>query len=157
MAFRVVIRSLAVLFSSLLAACGGTGGSQGRAPSGPNWSLTDKKPQGLGAVTQSAPAQVPSASPYEYRGGRDAITGQARTVEGASAPAPVGAPTKRPPPSGQAAAATAARRTVEVQKGDTLHGLSLQHHVSVNALMAANGLASAKIVPGQKLVLPPEL
>jgi LysM repeat protein len=43
---------------------------------------------------------------------------------------------------------------VEVVRGDTLHGIALQHRVSVKALMAANNLASPTIRPGQKLTVP---
>lgn len=45
-------------------------------------------------------------------------------------------------------------REAIVVKGDTLHGLSTRHRVSVKALMTANSLTSAKIFPGQKLVIP---
>jgi LysM domain len=43
---------------------------------------------------------------------------------------------------------------VVVAKGDTLHGLALQHRSSVKALMAANNLTSHTIRPGQKLTVP---
>jgi LysM repeat protein len=131
-----------LLATTALAACGG-GAVQSRGPDGPSWSLTDKKPQGLGGAPNSVP--TPTANgPYEYRGGRDAVTGQARTIQGT------------PAGSGPAmATAAGGRRTVEVRKGDTLHGLSLQHHVSVEALMAANNLATPKIVLGQHLIVPP--
>ena len=44
--------------------------------------------------------------------------------------------------------------TLSFRKGDTLHGLSLQHHISVKALMDANNLTTTTIVPGKKLVIP---
>jgi LysM domain len=43
---------------------------------------------------------------------------------------------------------------IVVAKGDTLHGLALQHNSSVKALMAANSLTSHTIRPGQKLLVP---
>jgi LysM repeat protein len=43
---------------------------------------------------------------------------------------------------------------VEVRKGDTLHGIALEHRVSIKALMAANNLTSHTIRPGQKLTVP---
>lgn len=138
MSFRVGLVCL-LLATTSLGACGG-GTVQPRGPDGPDWSLTDRKPQGLGAPN-AAPA--PSGT-YEYRGGRDAVTGQARTIQGT--------------PAGKGPAATTAApgaRTIEVRKGDTLHGLSLQHHVSVDALMAANNLPTPKIVLGQRLIVPP--
>jgi LysM repeat protein len=155
---RLVIRSLSAgLIAGMVAACsGGTGSSR---PDGPGWSLNDTKPQRLGyASAAPASAQNSSASPYEYRGGRDPVTGQAiqPTPPPQAQTSPPLSPraalrlTQSPTPSGPA-------QHVEVRKGDTLHGLSLQHHVSVPALMAANNLTSAKIMPGQKLLLPPQL
>lgn len=44
--------------------------------------------------------------------------------------------------------------TIEVQQGDTLFGLAKKHHVSIAALMEVNGLKTANLKPGQKLVLP---
>jgi LysM repeat protein len=41
-----------------------------------------------------------------------------------------------------------------VVKGDTLHGLSLKHRVSVKAIMSANNLTNTTIFLGQKLVIP---
>jgi murein DD-endopeptidase MepM/ murein hydrolase activator NlpD len=41
-----------------------------------------------------------------------------------------------------------------VRPGDTLYRLSKQHKVSLNELMAANGLTTPNLKPGQKLYLP---
>lgn len=43
---------------------------------------------------------------------------------------------------------------IEVQRGDTLYGLSRRHNVSLNELMRVNGLTSPALKPGQKLALP---
>lgn len=43
---------------------------------------------------------------------------------------------------------------IEVRKGDTLHGLALQHQLSIKALVEANNLTSHTIRPGQKLTVP---
>lgn len=43
---------------------------------------------------------------------------------------------------------------IEVQRGDTLYGLSKRHGVSLNELMRVNGLTSPAVKPGQKLALP---
>lgn len=127
--FGVVLAALA------LGACSGGGGT-GRMPDGPNWSLADKPPVALGGSGAATQTASPDASPrYDYRGGRDPVTGKA---------APIGGP----------AAADATPRLVEVRKGDTLHGLSLTYHVSVKALMDANHLATTTIVPGKRLVIP---
>ncbi len=48
----------------------------------------------------------------------------------------------------------AAGGTLQVQRGDTLYGLARANGVSVKDLMAANGLTSAMIRPGQTLRLP---
>jgi murein DD-endopeptidase MepM/ murein hydrolase activator NlpD len=53
-----------------------------------------------------------------------------------------------------AAAATGSGSQIEVQAGDTLYGLSRRHNVSVSELMAANGMKSPSLKPGQKLYLP---
>lgn len=87
----------------------------------------------------SRPGDASAAPVYDYRGGRDPVTGNAGAVATSAAPAD---------------ASTGAPKIIEIRKGDTLHGLSLTHHVSVKALMAANNLTSAAIRPGQKLLLP---
>jgi N-acetylmuramoyl-L-alanine amidase len=142
----------------LLSACGSASTA---IPAGPNWSLTDKPaanepkafaaPNNVGAV--AAPAKTVATSPYEYRGGRDPVTGRAADAGGLP----------QAPPRASAGPASASRtatigqpRTIEVQKGDTLHGLSLKHHVSVAALMSANGLTNTVIQPGRKLIVPGE-
>jgi murein DD-endopeptidase MepM/ murein hydrolase activator NlpD len=43
---------------------------------------------------------------------------------------------------------------IEVQRGDTLYGISKRHDVSLNELMRVNGLTSPSLKPGQKLALP---
>jgi len=52
------------------------------------------------------------------------------------------------------AAATSNAAIAVVVKGDTLHGLSLKHRVSVKAIMSANNLTNTTIFLGQKLVIP---
>ena len=56
-----------------------------------------------------------------------------------------------PPPSSNATAST----THIVQRGETLFRIALRYNVSLNALVAANGLASADaIYAGQRLIIP---
>jgi murein DD-endopeptidase MepM/ murein hydrolase activator NlpD len=43
---------------------------------------------------------------------------------------------------------------IEVQRGDTLYGISKRHNVSLNELMRVNNLTSPALKPGQKLSLP---
>lgn len=45
-------------------------------------------------------------------------------------------------------------RTIVVQPGDTLYALSRRHGVAVSDLMAANGLTSSQLHPGQRLTVP---
>ncbi len=45
-------------------------------------------------------------------------------------------------------------RTIDVQPGDTLYGLSKQHKVAISELMSANNLQNPTIRPGQKLIIP---
>jgi LysM repeat protein len=162
MAYQVVRFLCIGLITVMTTAC--SGGASPSRPDGPGWSLNDKKPQGLGYASSQS-TSVPSThstSPYEYRGGRDPVTGQARAAQTPATPSPPKSTASTVSgrtaalPNVEARPPTAAQQ-VEVRKGDTLHGLSLQHHVSVNALMAANNLTTAKIMPGQKLVIPPQL
>ena len=123
-----------VLAALMLGACGSSG--PGRMPDGPNWSLADKPPVALGGAGASPQTAAPNAGPsYEYRGGRNPVTGRAAQI-------------------GATSAAAVAPRRVEIRKGDTLHGLSLTYHVSVKALMEANNLSTTTIIPGKKLVIP---
>jgi hypothetical protein len=126
--------------------------STGRMADGPSWSLADKPPVALGGQNAEPKTALPDAPVYQYKGGRDPVTGLA-------GPAPVAGTGWSP--TGGASHANAGRyggegspRLVEVRRGDTLHGLSLTHHVSVKALMDANHLVSTVIVPGKKLVIP---
>jgi murein DD-endopeptidase MepM/ murein hydrolase activator NlpD len=70
---------------------------------------------------------------------------------------PFDAPRKAKPAaaaSAQPAASIAPGSTVEVQPGETLYLLSKRHNVSIAGLMDLNGLKSATLQPGQKIVLP---
>jgi nucleoid-associated protein YgaU len=139
---------LAVLAPALMAGgCSGGAGGRPALPDGPNWSLADKPPVALGGAG-AEPEAGPASSPYQYKGGRDPVTGQAPVI------GPVGAESKTGKAAGGATSNAGGPRTVVIQKGDTLHGLSLQHHVSVKALMAANKMSSTTIIPGQKIVIP---
>ncbi len=144
MRFRVSPATAAAL--TVVAALVGGCSAQPLQSDRPNWSLADKPPAQLGAQLPASgtPAEptIPQQT-YEYRGGRDPVTGQARAVGSA----PAGA---SPSPANPIQAAN----TIEVRQGDTLHGLSLTHHVSVKALMAANKLSTTTIRPGQKLIVP---
>lgn len=123
--------------AGMLGACSGNS----NVSDGPGWSLADKTPVALGAAGASTKTTNAAASPYDYRGGRDPVTGRAATI-GAPEPAIAGETTDPVP------------RMVQIKKGDTLHGLSLTYHVSVKAIMAANNLTSSLIIPGKTLVIP---
>ena len=142
-AAQVCAQASTLVLAAAIAGCGAS--SKSLYPETPKWSLTDKQPLGA-ASGQPGPPQGPQ--PYEYRGGRDPVTGQARATQGAP-PAQTAVP-----PASREASLGQLPRTVEIRKGDTLHGLSLQHHISVKALMDANNLTTTTIVPGKKLVIP---
>ena len=142
--------SVLILTACLLAGCGG-GSSQALYPATPKWSLTDKQPLG---VTPGQPGPPPGPQPYEYRGGRDPVTGQARNTQGPAVTHQAAPAREAVPSASREASLGQSPRTVEIRKGDTLHGLSLQHHVSVKALMEANNLTTTTIVPGKKLIIP---
>ena len=131
-----------VCAAALSAGCSASG--PGRMPDGPSWSLADKPPVALGGMGASTQTATPAGPTYEYRGGRDPVTGRAGPV-----PSPV--PAARPQATGVPGEGP---RAVEIRKGDTLHGLSLTYHDSVKALMEANNLTSTTIIPGHKLVIP---
>jgi LysM repeat protein len=136
----VMVLSLAASSSLLLAGCGSSGGAG--LPDGPKWSLADKAPVALGgsgAKSDTAPAVTGPV--YTYRGGRNAATGKALDPQTVASGA-------------QPSDGSMAPRVVEVRKGDTLHGLSLGHHVSVKAIMDANKMTTTVIVPGRKLIIP---
>jgi len=140
---KTSLMGLSMLSAAALTA-GCSGGGTSAALDKPSWSLADKPPVALGGPN-GAPATPPAGPAYEYRGGRDPVTGSARPV--------VAGPVARPDAAPRAADASSPQ-IIEIRKGDTLHGLSLTHHVSVKALMAANNLTSVTIRPGQKLVVP---
>ncbi len=137
----------------LAAAGGGCANGTGAWADKPNWSLADKPPIALGGQTAEPKTALPDAPSYPYKGGRDPVTGRAKSASDADdrsvSAVGMGAGVGAPPPS-----LDGSTRLVEVRKGDTLHGLSLTHHVSVKALMDANHLASTVIVPGKTLIVP---
>lgn len=168
-------RSLLLLAATTIGACS----ASITQDEGPGWSLAERS-GGSAAPTRSEPLDLSqtddrgaarpnptAAAPgYGYKGGRDPVTGKANVVEGNSekidvpvksvkATAAVGAATKplSAPTTATQPKATGGRETI-VAKGDTLHGLSLKHHVSVKSIMTANNLTTSKIYPGQKLVIP---
>jgi LysM repeat protein len=91
---------------------------------------------------------------YEWNGNPKAVT------EGKAGSLTAKRPALKPQPSARsAAAATGAEpadaETVEVQAGDTLHGIAERYGVTVASLNQANRLTGAPLQVGQKLVLPP--
>jgi LysM repeat protein len=133
--------------------------------------------QAAASLGDAAPAV---ATGYNYRGGRDPATGKADIAEGpagkpdtppnvrtvksqpiAAAAKPITKPASPAPAAAASAGAPAASQSATVNgrvaivaKGDTLHGISLKNGVSVKTIMTANNLASSKIFPGQKLIIP---
>lgn len=113
-------------------------------------------PYSLGGDAAAAPvASAPYASAPPYS--------DERRIDVSALPPPAQpAPAPRayvpPAPVAQFAAAPVAPEErgeeIEVQRGDTLYGLSKRHSVSLNELMRVNGLTSPVLRPGQKLALP---
>lgn len=72
----------------------------------------------------------------------------AQAAQQPAAPYRTAASRPLPPPAIEKGAA------IEVQRGDTIYGLSRRHHVTISELMSVNELKSPMIRPGQKLYLP---
>jgi murein DD-endopeptidase MepM/ murein hydrolase activator NlpD len=84
-----------------------------------------------------------------------------KSIEVATLPPPVSEPPpvrRTPPPATSFApppvAAEERGQEIEVQKGDTLYGISKRYNVSLNELMRVNGLTSPSLKLGQKLAVP---
>lgn len=90
-------------------------------------------------------------SAYGSAGAYGGNAGAPAAAQRAPDPAPQYQMAARTPPSSDM---TVSGDTIEVQQGDTLYSLSRRHGVSVNALMAENGLNSNSLRPGQQLRLP---
>ena len=70
-------------------------------------------------------------------------------------PASKDAASRPPTPRGERPRVAASGETIEVQAGDTLHGIARRHGVSIGALIEVNGLGDgATLKPGQRLLLP---
>ncbi len=115
-------------------------------------------PYALGAET---PSEAPVGAPSSYAAPSSSES-QRVDVAALDPPAPLPAPPARtyqaPPPTQSYAPAPVAEEEkgaeIEVQRGDTLYGLSRRHGVSLNELMRVNGLTNPTLMPGQKLALP---
>lgn len=111
----------------------------------PDFSLTDDA---------SAPPRPPNAMRSNLSGADSAaLAAASRLEEVQREPIEVGALS---PASAVGGARTSPARgeTVEVQRGDTLFGLAKRHGVTISDLERLNGLDTAVLKPGQKLVLP---
>lgn len=110
-----------------------------------------ERSNGVRAAALPPPSAPPAATPrYETNRGYETRSADAAPVY--QPPRARYNPEPRPAPSMQA---TSSRGdSVTVERGDTLYGIARRNGVTVNALMAANGLNSANIRPGQTLLLP---
>lgn len=137
----------------------------------PTYALGEKPPlpsEPIGRRNAGAPASVdnagwPNSGPIRPSVERvTALPEASQPLNPASNPSvPFDAPKKpkaAPVPvaaaPAQSAAPIVAGQTIEVQQGDSLYALSKRHNVSIAALMDLNGLKSASLRPGQKIVLP---
>ncbi|MGD9784494.1 MAG: LysM peptidoglycan-binding domain-containing protein [Hyphomicrobiaceae bacterium] len=107
---------------------------------------------GTRSVDMSALPEPSSPRPAYGDGVRSADYGTSRTYDPPRASYQQPAPSYRDTrPVTEVAGAT---DSVEVVRGDTLYSISRRHGVTVRDLMAANGLTSPSIKPGQRLRLP---
>jgi LysM repeat protein len=103
-------------------------------------------------ILEPAPADASiTGTRYQWNGNPQ------RVIEGKGAAAgPAKAPSLKPQPAPQSAVETPSdSQLVEVQPGDTLHGIAERYGVTVASLSQANALTGAPLQVGQKLVLPP--
>jgi murein DD-endopeptidase MepM/ murein hydrolase activator NlpD len=90
-----------------------------------------------------------------YKGPRALSPGQQLVIPRPAAVAAAPAPAVAPPASKPVAVAAATGGMHYVNKGDTLHSIARQHHISPAELAKANHLdQSAKLSPGMKLTVP---
>jgi murein DD-endopeptidase MepM/ murein hydrolase activator NlpD len=90
-----------------------------------------------------------------YKGPRALSPGQQIIIPRPAAVAAAPAPVVAPPASKPVAVTTTAGGVHFVNKGDTLHSIARQHHISPAELAKANHLdQSAKLSPGMKLTFP---
>ncbi len=101
----------------------------------------------VAATPRRAPTAM-AASPWRTCPTPPSNRSQPSTTPTSAAAAPVSSP--RAP----AACADASWRERRRRAGDTLYGLSRQHHVSVAELMEVNQLNNPNLHPGQRLYLP---
>lgn len=123
-------------------------GSQQSALGNPQRSEPIVAPQPLDPSAQeSAPGQR-----YQWNGNPKAV------VEGQAGAGPAKRPVLKPqPPSASIGGTTSPydAQAIEVQPGDTLHGIAARYGVTVASLSQANRLSGAPLQPGQRLTLPP--
>ncbi len=122
----------------------------------------------LGAEPQM---NEPAPPPASYVPPDAAAASPDKSIEVANLPPPVSEPARAPAPAPMAAERTTPPpatsfapppavdpqergEEIEVQRGDTLYGISKKHGVSLNELMRVNNLTSPALKPGQKLALP---
>ena len=115
---------------------------------------------GLGNPERDRPVIVPPApdarigteQQFQWNGNPQ------RVIEGKSGQSGAKAPKLQPQPPSQATRALSVpqdSQMVEVQPGDTVHGIAERYGVTVASLTQANALSGAPLRVGQKLVLPP--
>ena len=104
---------------------------------------------GFGANGAVNVASLPDVGPTQPKIPVDVPPARKPAARPAAAPAPAAASAQSAPST-----PTTGGQTIEVAAGDTLYRIAHQHRVSINDLMAANGMQSPVIKPGQKLVIP---
>lgn len=110
-------------------------------------------PQRQEPIIAPPPLKPETAQPrYEWNGNPKAVS-----EGGLNSAAPAKKPVLKPqPPSASVGSVGSPEdaQSIEVQPGDTLHGIATRYGVTVASLSQANRLSGAPLQPGQRLVLP---
>lgn len=128
----------------------GAPGAAGTPPTAlaPGWPGAAGAPGGGGTAPGAAAGAASGGASGATQGGTGGTGG------GGAPGAPAGGGAGPGAAGGQGGAAPARPEVYTVQPGDTLYASSRRLQVDVAALMAANGLSSPVIVPGQRLKVP---
>lgn len=114
---------------------------------------------GLGNPDRDRPVIITPSVDAQDQGQRYQWNGNPqRIIEGRAGAPGVPPPRLQPQPAPQATREQSAppdAQMIEVQPGDTLHGIAERYGVTVASLNQANALSGAPLKPGQRLVLPP--
>ena len=115
-----------------------------------------KEPRRYSVGAAAKPTAPPAADLYGRGDVRTSKLTQPATTPAPqfAPPATVREPAYRPETRAPRRTRVSRQQTIRVQRGDTIYGLSRRYKVPMSAIMSLNGLSTASIKPGQKIVLP---